>query len=621
MNFFTLSRAYKIFIVGCIDIAGCVGAVFVAMFLRTGNFNFSFEGATLAAFVALVISVPIFVFFGLYKPIFRFGGYDSLVPVFKSFAYSSPVFAGILVFIGVDGVPRTVGVLQPLIFFCYVISVRLMIPRLIELISERDTLNDHKSICVIYGAGATGRRLLGILRKDRSVRVVGFIDDNLGLKGFLIDGITIYSFDDIDYLRRSEQVEFVVMGIPSMSEHRLATFVRRCNKKGITVRSLPPVNQLIQGKFRDRVISDVDVDELLGREAVVSDGSLLQNLPEGKCILVTGAGGSIGGELVRSLASLKPKTLILFDASEFALYSISEQVDELLHEHQLQDHVEVVSILGSVVDATRVRSIFEKFGPELVFHAAAYKHVPLVENNICEGIKNNIFGTDVVARLSLEFGVLNFVLVSTDKAVRPTSVMGASKRIAEKLLRDLAEAGVEQESRTIFCTVRFGNVLDSSGSVIPLFRRQIERGGPVTITDPRITRYFMTIPEAASLVIQAAALSDSGDVFVLEMGKPIKILELACRMIEQAGYRPRLPGDANGDIPIIFTGLRHGEKMYEELFEDEALVEPTIHPKLRRLKEPVVNGGDLTNCLRKLRNAIELGDENSARKFLFHGVD
>ncbi len=438
---------------------------------------------------------------------------------------------------------------------------------------------------LIYGAGEAGTQIADYCQKSNVYNLVGFIDDNSALHGKNIKKILVYPAYKIAELTKNFDVKEIFIAIPSAPRDRYQTILRKLSTHHIHLRTLPKLNDINDGKVNLEDIKEINIADLLLRAPVEPLSDLLKQNVSNKAVLITGAGGSIGSELCKQIIRLMPKQIILLDHSEFNLYTISEELSAFANKYNIYNS-EIYSLLISVSDELQIRSVVEKFKPDTIFHAAAYKHVSLVENNISVALKNNIFGTLYIAKAAYEFGVKNFTLISTDKAVRPTSVMGMSKRISEMILQSFASSNFKKNinHNTCFSIVRFGNVLGSSGSVVPIFREQIRRGGPITVTHPDVTRYFMTISEAAQLVIQASSLAKDGDVFLLDMGEPVKIYELAKKMIWLSGATIKNSKNPSGDIEIVFTNLKPGEKLAEEMFIMGS-VEETSHPKIMRAKE------------------------------------
>ena len=437
------------------------------------------------------------------------------------------------------------------------------------------------------------------MANSHEITVVGFVDDDDRLHGHVLNGQPIYNPSDIEALTSTLHISDVLLAMPSLSRHRRNEILSQVRSARVAVRTLPSMNDLAQGKVSISDLRELDIDDLLGREPVAPNHILLTKNILGKVVLVTGAGGSIGGELCRQILQVGPSKLLLIEQSEFALYSVQQELEE----KKARIETELVPLLASVQDPDRMREIMSTWRPDTVYHAAAYKHVPLVEHNPAAGIKNNVLGTLHTAQAAIESGVTDFVLISTDKAVRPTNVMGASKRLAEMTLQALAPVN----TGTKFCMVRFGNVLGSSGSVVPKFRQQIRDGGPISLTHPDVTRYFMTIPEAAQLVIQAGAMAKGGDVFVLDMGQPVKIFDLAKRMVELSGLTLQDEQNPDGDIAIEVTGLRPGEKLFEELLIGDN-PKPTIHTCIMKANEEFIAWEELEGKLNALEVALSVND-------------
>ncbi|MEY2864610.1 MAG: hypothetical protein RLY58_2317, partial [Pseudomonadota bacterium] len=504
-------------------------------------------------------------------------------------------------------IPRTIPFVYVFLLFGWMWNSRILAK---YLLTTRIN-SPQKNHVLIYGAGRAGRQLLSILREKNDSQVVGFVDDDTSLIGGHVSGIPVFSGEFIGNVILRLHVENVLLAMPSTSRQNRGQILARLEKLRVKVLSLPSVHQLVDGKIKVSDIKEVDIADLLGRDSIPPiDRLLLKNI-QNKVILVTGAGGSIGSELCRQIIRLQPAQLIILEQCEYALYSIEQEL-------QTQSSVPLVAVLGSVLKEDRLRKMMVKYGVQTVYHAAAYKHVPLVEMNPFEGIMNNTIGTARCARAALIAKVETFVLISTDKAVRPTNVMGASKRLAELACQALAKA---PNHRTQFSMVRFGNVLGSSGSVVPLFRQQILQGGPITVTHPDITRYFMTIPEAAQLVIQAGAMGQGGDVFLLDMGKPVKIRELAKKMILLSGMTVKDSSDGVGDIEIQYSGLRPGEKLYEELLIDVSGVQKTEHRLIMRSMEKSISMDEMDLLLNGIIQASKTYDLDWMLNQLEHYVD
>ncbi|MBY4598613.1 polysaccharide biosynthesis protein [bacterium BD-1] len=605
-----LPRSAKRLLAVMFDMLLCTFTVWLAWCLRLEHWmplNVVVGKATLGAWL---IGLPVFWYFGLYAAIFRHAGWNAMMSLGKAAAVYGSLYALVFTAIGVVGTPRSVGVIQPLLMFVGLglsrLAVRLWLGDLYRDLIQR--LNAPGVL--IYGAGAAGQQLGASLRMMSNQRLVGFVDDDVTLQGRKLDGLPVYAPEQLPRVIDQYKVRDMLLAIPSASAERRKQIVNLLLPYPIHVRTLPGFADLVSRGVSPSDLQELDIEDLLGRDPVAPDENLLARHLGGQTILVTGAGGSIGSELCRQILQWKPRTLLLLEASEFALYQVHQELEALVAE--LPEGTEVVPLLGSAADAQRVNAVLSAWKPQIIYHAAAYKHVPLVEHNPAQGLRNNVWGTLVCAQAAVLHGVERFVLVSTDKAVRPTNVMGASKRLAEMVLQALA---AHKPGTTCFTMVRFGNVLGSSGSVVPLFRRQIDAGGPVTLTHRDMTRYFMTIPEAAQLVIQAGAMARGGDVFVLDMGESVRIYDLACRMVELAGKRVQDERTPWGDIEIKVTGLRPGEKLYEELLIDER-AQPTEHSRILKAHEDFLAWPKLRGALEQLAGQMELQDHAGMRESL-----
>lgn len=593
-----LSRRSKRLIQVGADVILLSASFALAMLLRLENLDFVSEPKV---WVLLLFVTPptilLFVVLGFYRAIVRFVDEAAMRTVFKG------VFASALLMLVVTvafdlPVPRSVPLIYMLIALFAIGGVRLAMRATYHQSQSR-----RKVPVIIYGAGASGRQLMASLKRGPEYTPVAFVDDASHLQGADVEGIRIYAPADLPRLIEYSKAKTLLLALPSLTRTQRKAVLDRLDQLPVRLRTVPGVADLVSGKAEVADLREIAIEDLLGRDPVPPDANLLGANITGKVVMVTGAGGSIGAELCRQILHLGPTTLILFEISEYMLYEIHRKLQQVIASQNLK--VEVVPLLGSVCDGARLRSVLKHWRIQTLYHAAAYKHVPMVELNIIEGVRNNCFGTAITAEASVEVGVEAFILISTDKAVRPTNVMGASKRIAELI----CQAWALRQNKTKFSMVRFGNVLGSSGSVIPLFRRQIAKGGPITVTHPEINRDFMTIPEAAQLVIQAGALAKGGDVFVLDMGPPIRIVELAQRMARLYGLRPVILPDGvpersaiDGDIAIIFSGLRPGEKMYEELIIGSDS-KPTTHPRIQTAQEFHLEWVDLNKVLKDLDRA------------------
>lgn len=604
-----LPRAIKRGVAIGADAGLCVLTVWLAFWLRTGEWVPLSGYGWPAALASVLLAMPIFMAFGLYKAVFRYVSWDGLASITQALFLYGLIYAAVFTAFAVPGVPRTVGIIQPILLFLALVGTRAMVRYLLGGRFRRILFNGKTRNVLIYGAGGAGRQLAAALADTLETRVVGFVDDARDLQGSVIGGIPVFSRGRMPQLVAALDVAEIFLAVPSARQSRRNEIIEMIREIGVGVRTLPGLLDIAQGKVTVSHLRPLDIEDLLGRDPVEPDLTLLETVIREKVVLVTGAGGSIGSELCRQILAREPAKLLLLDVNEFGVYGIHREL--LRAQEQSKTPVELVPLLGSVCDEARIRRIFAAWRPDVVYHAAAYKHVPLVEHNAVEGVRNNVFGTLVCAALAQEFEVSDFVLVSTDKAVRPTNIMGASKRLAEMILQAFAA----NRSQTCFSMVRFGNVLGSSGSVVPLFRQQIGSGGPVTVTHPEVIRYFMTIPEAAQLVLQAGAMASGGDVFVLDMGRPVRIVDLAHRMIELSGLKPVTDENPDGDIEVTFTGLRPGEKLYEELLIAD---NPTAtgHPRIMMAEESFVPLHELEVYLARLRLTIDSHDVDAVRGIL-----
>ena len=628
-----LSRPVKRVLVIFSDTLICGLSIWLAFGLRLDQWGYFQNQQWVVFLVAFIFSFPLFVSFGLYRAIFRYIGTAAFISLTRVFVIYTGLFFGVFTLYGVDGVPRSIGVIQPMLLFIGIGASRYFVRYWLGNINNvQKVFHRAQPIALIYGAGSAGRQLASVLTSNKDMLVKGFIDDDRHLQGSTINGISVYPSTGLEDLIHGLEISDVLLAIPSASQERRSQIIASLNGCGVRVRTLPGLLDLAAGRVRISDLHDLDMNDLLGRAVVPPEVGLLEKNIRGQVVLVTGAGGSIGGELCRQVIKFSPKSLILIDSSEHSLYLIHEELKRALIDLDEESLVgggddsayspsnaalpiQLVPCLASVRDSDLLVKIFKTHKPAAVFHAAAYKHVPLVEQNSAEGIRNNVFGTLICAQVSVECGVSNFILVSTDKAVRPTNVMGASKRIAELVLQALAEVSTKGDHPTKFSMVRFGNVLGSSGSVAPLFNAQIAAGGPITLTHPEVTRYFMTIPEAAQLVIQASAMADGGDVFVLDMGEPVRIYDLAVKMVYLSGLLVKDEVHPHGDIEIKITGLRPGEKLYEELLIGEN-PQPTPHPKIMKAHEEFLSWDELQQELEKLNLALVAYDAQLIRQML-----
>jgi len=599
------------------------------------------------------IGIPIFVRMGLYRAIIRFLSHRAILTVVKAVLLYSVIWGFLAFFLKLEGVPRSVIIINAFVALVFVGGVRMMMRSLFAYFERKETSsNKNKINILIFGAGNAGRQIAQSMLSGHEFHLCGFADDDRRLHGRELMGVSIIDPADLEaFIHRCDLAE-ILLAIPSAETTKRREILERLRHYPVRVRTLPGINEIIGGKVSLRDMHELDLNDLLGRQPIETDSSLIAGEIENRVVLVTGAGGTIGSELSRQILRHRPKTLLLFELNEYALYAVHGALLELLARMEeqaskssdgarLRALPKIIPILGSVIDFDRISEVMQAWKPAIVYHAAAYKHVPMVEHNAAEGLKNNLFGTITLARAAIEAKVSNLVFISTDKAVRPTNIMGASKRLAEMSLQALAAEreidfqchegpSAQLGNQTHISMVRFGNVLGSSGSVVPLFRKQIEHGGPITLTDPEVTRYFMTISEAAQLVLQAGSLyharengsssasaNDAGlaEVFLLDMGEPVKILDLARRMVELSGLRVKDERTPQGDIEIEIAGLRPGEKLYEELLISENPM-PTRHPRIFKAREAFLSWRELQPQLRALRIAVINNDVESIRNLL-----
>jgi FlaA1/EpsC-like NDP-sugar epimerase len=595
----SLSRSFKRQILRIIDVFLCILAIYLAFILR---FNYQGFSQHLHQYywqivVLLLVKLIIFNLRGIYRPILRYAGLELLNNASLSVFYSSGILIILAYLQGTSALPRTVLIIDALLTLLLIISSRLIIRNVTySFINNIPTNKRKKENILIYGAGAAGRQLALALSQDPNYRLIAFVDDDAELHNNLVSGYKVYNPLDLANITKIYRVYTILLAIPSAEKSRKREILETLLPLSVSVKTIPSLGEIVAGKVSINQIRNIDVVDLLGREEIQPDPQLLTKNITGKSVFVTGAGGSIGSQLCRQIAQLNPRCLILYELSEFSLYQIDLELTEYF------PNITKFAYLGNVTDEITLESILKKHQVDTIYHAAAYKHVPLVESNPCQGVYNNIAGTLVAARSAINAGVNTFVLISTDKAVRPTNVMGASKRVAELVIQALA---MQFNHQTCFSMVRFGNVLDSSGSVVPRFRQQIAEGKPITVTHPEITRYFMSIPEAVRLVIQAGAISKGGEVFLLDMGDPIKIYDLAKDIIRLSGL------ELGKDININITGLRQGEKLYEELLINGDNIKPTQHPKIFSAYEQQIDWQDLNPILDRLLANARINQQDS----------
>lgn len=609
---FFLSRKNKRVVQLIADAALIVLSFLMAMLLRLDSWAFLANWSDLLILTICVpVSLLIFAKLGFYRAVIRYITHRALKTLLIGVAASAMSLVAIG-FLFNSPIPRSVPFIYAMIALMTIGGVRFVL-RLVYLSSQKY----YKTRVIIYGAGAAGRQLVASLLEGSEHQPIAFVDDAKQLHRSSIQGLEVYPPHRIPDLIKNYGAQKILLAIPSASLSRRRQILTSLKDYDIPVQTMPGLADMVAGKAKIGEIRDVSEEDLLGRDPAPPDPLLMGAKIQDKVVMVTGAGGSIGSELSRQILRQRPRQLLLLELSEFALYSVEQDLQQISQREGLQ--VPIKALLGSVQHGQRMEALMKTFGVQTVYHAAAYKHVPLVEHNMVEGILNNVFGTLQTAEAAVAAGVETFVLVSTDKAVRPTNVMGATKRLAELVCQALAAI----QSKTRFSMVRFGNVLGSSGSVVPLFRRQIQAGGPITVTHPEITRYFMTVPEAAQLVIQAGSMAKGGDVFVLDMGEPVKIAELAEQMIRLSGLEPIVPGKPKdqghhpprGDIEIVFTGLRPGEKLYEELLIGDNVM-PTSHPRIMTAREISWSWTDLQELLNRLLAACRATNHADIRKLL-----
>ncbi|XKY16388.1 polysaccharide biosynthesis protein [Stutzerimonas stutzeri] len=629
-----LPRRQKRLVQVATDVLLVWASLWLAFFVRLGDADFvdPLGGHAWLFAVAPLVAVPFFIRFGMYRAVMRYFGNDALLAIAKAVTLSA-LLLSLAVYWYTDApklIPRSMVFNYWWLSLVLIGGLRLVMRQYFmgDWFSP-DSLTKFKGRdaglpkVAVYGAGAAGNQLVAALRLGRGMRPVAFIDDDPNLYNRSISGLRVYSPKHIEQMIDETGSDEILLAIPSASRARRREVLEMLENYPLHVRSVPGFMDLASGRVKVEDIQEVDIADLLGRDAVPPQQALFEKCIRGKVVMVTGAGGSIGSELCRQILVNKPKALLLFEHSEFNLYSIHIELERAIERASLP--IKLIPILGSIRNPDRLLDVMRTWQVETIYHAAAYKHVPMVEHNVAEGVLNNVLGTMNTAQAAVQAGVANFVLISTDKAVRPTNVMGSTKRVAEMILQALsretapvlfnADGAVHHVNKTRFTMVRFGNVLGSSGSVIPRFYQQIRSGGPVTVTHPKITRYFMTIPEAAQLVIQAGSMGQGGDVFVLDMGKPVMIADLAEKLIHLSGLSVRSERCPHGDIEIEFTGLRPGEKLYEELLIGDN-VSATEHPMIMRADEEHFPWDVLREVLAKLLNAIEQDDYPQVRVLL-----
>jgi FlaA1/EpsC-like NDP-sugar epimerase len=603
-----MSRQKKILLMLMFDFLLLPISLWSAVGLRTDNWSFGQQFPPLVYLLASLVAIPVFIRMGLYRSVVRYMEDRAILTIISAVTISIAIFGSLVFFLHVPNVPRGALIIYWLLAIVYIVCSRFLVRTAFRRFGRQGQR------VIIYGAGEAGRQLAVALQAGPDFAPVAFVDDDSSKERLNIAGLRVYAVEQLKNLIDEHRISQVLLAIPSASRTRRIEIVNQLEPLAVEVRVVPGMADMVSGEVRLADIREVEVDELLGRDVVAPNRDLLSQSIAGKTVMVTGAGGSIGSELCRQIIRNGPVRLVLYEISEFALYSIEYELKQTIVAKNLQ--IELVPVLGSVQNGDRMFGIMTNYGVQTIYHAAAYKHVPIVEFNMAEGILNNTIGTRTTAEAAIRANVESFVLISTDKAVRPTNVMGASKRMAELCLQAFAE---DRNIRTRFSIVRFGNVLGSSGSVVPLFRKQIADGGPVTVTHPDIIRYFMTIPEAAQLVIQAGAMGGSGEVFVLDMGQPVKIVDLARRMIHLSGCQVRDEAHPDGDIEIQFSGMRPGEKLYEELLIGDD-VSGTGHARIMKANESFLTRRKLDEKIRDLIEACLVNDCDAMRGILLECV-
>jgi FlaA1/EpsC-like NDP-sugar epimerase len=608
-------RIVKRLVVFLIDSILCIASIWLAFSLRLGEWQLWGNAVIAVAAIAYLVWPPVFIILGIYRSIFRFAGSGTMVELLRAVGLVAVFTIGIFTIFGVTGVPRTIGVLFPILFFMVLVLSRVTGRYvLFDVLGQSDYGGATKRV-LIYGAGSAGQQLALSMRHYPGMRLCGFVDDDKRLNGQKLDGISVFFSGDMGRVVEKLMITDILLALPTVNRARRKRIIGDLQEFKAHVQTLPQIQDIVDGKITIGDLQEVEIDDLLGRDPVTPNELLMARTIAGKTVLVTGAGGSIGSELCRQIMAIGPKKLILAEMTEHALYVIEQELIDRMKTGLAKSGIEVIPELANTASRRPVRTLFAKYQPDTVFHAAAYKHVPLVEHNPVAGIGNNVFSTLNTALEARATGVAHYILISTDKAVRPTNVMGASKRVCELVLQALAKDSGKSGSHTRFSMVRFGNVLGSSGSVVPRFKEQIAKGGPVTLTHRKITRYFMTIPEAAQLVIQAGAMAKGGEVFVLDMGKSVKIYDLACTMIRLSGLTVRDENNQDGDIAIEEVGLRPGEKLYEELLIGENPTE-TVHKRIMQAREKFIGWDELEPMLDVLRGFVDAGDTADALSLL-----
>jgi FlaA1/EpsC-like NDP-sugar epimerase len=610
----TLDRSVKQALMFGSDALLLIFALWASWSLRFGELFVPNSAQLLLMLAAPFLALPVFLKMGLFRSVIRYLGEQALWSVVKAMSLAALLWSAVAFMTqmyGVEGVPRSIPLLYWLLGLVLVSGSRFA-ARWLLWSPLRARFGGRQVL--IYGAGGAGRQLVVSLRQGQDLFPAGFLDDDKTLHGKDVDGLRVYAPTQLSTLIERFDIRDVIVTLSSASKAQQREVVMFLEQYPLRVRILPAMADIASGKHLVNLVREVDVGDLLGRDPVSADPALLARCITDKSVMVTGAGGSIGSELCRQIAAIGPARLVLLESSEHALYQVERRI-------RAETDCEVVTVLGSVGDEERVFQLLAQYKVQTLYHAAAYKHVPMLESNVLEGVRNNVLGTLKLSRAAFEAGVEHFVLISTDKAVRPTNIMGATKRWAEWIVGDFAQQAVDAGTGQCFCAVRFGNVLDSSGSVIPLFKEQIAGGGPVTVTHAEVTRYFMSIHEAVELVIQAGSMSDGGEVFLLDMGEPVKIMELARNMVNLTGHTVKDDSNPHGDIEITVTGLRPGEKLYEELLINNGNIKGTSHPRILKACEPGGGAMGVAHWLERLSEAMDNRDVDRVHQLLLGALD
>ncbi len=612
-KFDALPRSWKRSILVTFDFLALLAVLWLAYSARLNTWFVPTFLQGVLILLAPATAIPIFIRMGLYRAVIRYLPERAFWTIVQAMTLATLTWVALIylsMLTGVAGAPRTIPFIYWTAGIAIVAGSRFAAKR---LLLTPESAGTNSPPILIYGAGAAGVQLANALQTHAGKFVTGFIDDDPGLHGHDVSGIRVYGPEQVEALINNTGVKEIILSMPSINSARRQAIYARLSKINVTLRTLPSITDLASGKYMVNQIKEIEVDDLLGRSSVPPDPELISRMIRDRVVMVSGAGGSIGAELTKLIARTGPKKLVLLEANEHALYQIDRALKDI-------ENLSSIPVLGSVCNKELVNHVISTHKVDALFHAAAHKHVTLVEANVSEGINNNIFGTRIIAEAAFSHNVANFVLISTDKAVHPISVMGASKRWAELIIRDLGRRAEQKNTNQLFCAVRFGNVLGSNGSVVPLFREQIAKGGPITLTAEGMTRYFMSVHEAVELIVQAGALSKGGDIFLLEMGEPVRIRDLAENMVRLAGLELRTNKNPGGDIEISIIGARQGEKVNEELFYEPGQATRTRQPKILRAKRGELSKRDIQKGLATLEKLVATGDEEQIRAFLFEFV-